>query len=113
MNKQDLIENIGRVLPHLQVAGGNFGVSKATIEAVLLAQAQVIQTELKQPDGNALLLGLGKFTIVTSKEHQGRNLRTGDPMTVPAGRRMRFVAAKAIRDDLSAQVILMAMGQTN
>lgn len=103
MTRQDLIENISQVLPNLQCAGGNFGVSKATIEAVLMAQARVISAELDQLGGVALLYGLGKFTIVTSVAHQGRNLRTGEPMRVPAGRRMRFVANKATRDALAAK----------
>lgn len=103
MTKDELITRISLALPNLQVPGGNFGVSKATIEAVLLAQADVIKAELTHPDGVALLLSLGKFTIVTSTAHQGRNLRTGEPMRVPAGRRMRFVANKDRRDALAAQ----------
>lgn len=107
MNKEDLINNISLALPHLQGVTGNFGVGKATIDAVLQAQAQVIKCELDQAGGEALLYGLGKFTIVTSVAHQGRNLRTLEPMTVPAGRRMRFVANKATRDALAAKAKAM------
>ncbi|MEO8118730.1 MAG: HU family DNA-binding protein [Rhodoferax sp.] len=110
MNKEDLINNISLVLPHLTCAGGNFGVGKATIEAVLMAQARIINAELDLAGGEALLYGLGKFTIVTSVEHQGRNLRTGELMRVPAGRRMRFVANKAMRDALAAKAKAMDGG---
>ncbi|EHJ49536.1 histone family protein DNA-binding protein [Solidesulfovibrio carbinoliphilus subsp. oakridgensis] len=36
---------------------------------------------------------LGTFTPVATKERQGRNPRTGEPLTIPAGVRIKFKAA--------------------
>ncbi len=33
---------------------------------------------------------LGTFTPIPTKERQGRNPRTGEPLTIPAGTRIKF-----------------------
>lgn len=37
--------------------------------------------------------GLGTFTPKRVEERQGRNPRTGEPVTIPAGTRIKFKAA--------------------
>jgi DNA-binding protein HU-beta len=38
------------------------------------------------------LPGFGTFRVTQTKERQGRNLRTGEKMTIPAGKRASFSA---------------------
>lgn len=36
------------------------------------------------------LVGFGNFKVTETKERRGRNPRTGEPLTIPAGRRLSF-----------------------
>lgn len=44
------------------------------------------------------LLGLGKLFVRESKARMGRNPSTGDMIKIPARRRVRFTATKALKD---------------
>lgn len=44
------------------------------------------------------LLGLGKLYVRQTKARTGRNPATGDLIQIPAKRRVRFVAAKALKE---------------
>ena len=102
MNRADLLKAIATHLPALPRAKVP---TPLAIDAVLQALASFVMTELQtQPE--AQLPGLGKFSLVATAAHAGRNLRTGEPMTVPPGLRLRFVAQKSIR------VVLAEIAQT-
>lgn len=97
MNHAQLIKAIAAHLPALSAREVP---TAAAIDAVLQALASWVLAELvTQPE--ARVPGLGKFDLVSSKAHAGRNLRTGEPMTVPAGLRLRFTAQKSVRDKLA------------
>lgn len=51
-------------------------------------------------DGHLQLRGLGVFEVRDVPEKQCRNPATGEPVTVPACRAVRFRPGKAIRDFL-------------
>lgn len=44
------------------------------------------------------LMGLGKLYVRESKARQGRNPQTGDIVYIPARKRVRFTAAKALKE---------------
>jgi len=44
------------------------------------------------------LLGLGKLYVRQSKARQGRNPQTGEVVQIPARKRVRFTAAKALKE---------------
>lgn len=45
--------------------------------------------------------GFGKFKVKTRQARSGRNPRTGDPMDIPASRKLAFAPAKGLKDKLS------------
>jgi DNA-binding protein HU-beta len=47
--------------------------------------------------GNVQLVGFGSFRRVSRPEHQGRNPKTGEIITVPASSTVRFKPAAALR----------------
>lgn len=83
MNKTQLTEALARKLP----------TSKAQacflIETVLGLISDGVNT-----DGKVTLVGFGTFRRTTRKERIGRNPHTGEPMTLPASRNVRFVASR-------------------
>ena len=44
------------------------------------------------------LMGLGKIYVRQSKARQGRNPATGETINIPARKRVRFTAAKALKE---------------
>ena len=70
-------------------------------EAKLLADdlARLIKDSLKK--GYKIpFLGLGKLYVRTSKARTGRNPATGETIQIPARKRVRFVATKALKDSV-------------
>ena len=68
-------------------------------EAKTLADdlARLIKDSLKK--GYKIpFLGLGKLYVRTSKARTGRNPATGETIQIPARKRVRFVATKALKD---------------
>jgi DNA-binding protein HU-beta len=87
MNKQELID---------AVAAGT-GESKAgtgeTIEAIIEAvTAAVMRGETVQ------LIGFGSFSTGARAERSGRNPSTGETITIPAAKTVKFTAGKAFKD---------------
>ena len=44
------------------------------------------------------MFGLGKLYVRHSKPRQGRNPQTGETINIPARKRVRFTAAKALKE---------------
>lgn len=91
MNTQDLADKL---------ATAN-GMSKAdarkTVDAVFDAIAETIK------GGEEVSLnGFGKFSVKDTAERQGRNPATGAAITVPAGKKVAFQAAKGLKDRVAA-----------
>jgi DNA-binding protein HU-beta len=51
--------------------------------------------------GSVVLVGFGKFDTLKTKERTGRNPQTGEPMTIPEGKRPRFAAGKDFKDKVA------------
>ncbi len=47
-------------------------------------------TEAVQRGEEVRIMGFGSFKVTETKERRGRNPRTGEPITIPAGKRLSF-----------------------
>ena len=79
-------------------------LSKSKAASVLETFTQLITTELtkKRGGGEFSLTGIGKLSITKTRARTARNPHTGEPVKVPAGRRVRFSASKTLKDALKA-----------
>jgi DNA-binding protein HU-beta len=74
--------------------------NKKDIEAVLESLAAVITETLKAGD-EVTLIGLGKFSAQAKPERQGRNPKTGEPLTIAASNAVKFTVTKVLKDALN------------
>ncbi|HEZ4833516.1 TPA: HU family DNA-binding protein [Neisseria meningitidis] len=89
MNKSELIEAIAQ----------EADISKAAAQKALDATTNAITTALKQGD-TVTLVGFGTFYVGERAERQGRNPKTGEPLTIAAAKTPKFRAGKALKDAL-------------
>jgi DNA-binding protein HU-beta len=45
------------------------------------------------------LKGFGRFTVAAVPARSGRNLKTGEPCVIPAGRRVKFKASQRLLEE--------------
>lgn len=86
MNKGDLIEAVARDLK----------ASKAAAERAVAAVIDNISKGLKK-DKKVQLVGFGTFDVRKRKPRKGRNPRTGEPITIKAGKSVGFKAGQALK----------------
>ena len=87
MNKTTLIENIA----------GATSLAKAHVEKVLDQFVDQVTQSLHQGD-EISLKGFGSFSVVATKERQGRNPSTGQTLTIPASRKPKFKPSKVLKE---------------
>lgn len=87
MTKSELINAIHNY------TGGN----KKDVEIVLDGLGIVIREQL-HAGGEVTLPGIGKLSVKHTAARQGRNPATGEAITIPAGKKVHFSAAKALKD---------------
>ena len=87
MNKQDLVAAVA------EATGLPRGDAGRSVEAVLDA----VTAALTKGD-DVKLVGFGTFTVTRRKGSDGRNPRTGEPMTVPPSNQPKFRAGKGLKD---------------
>ncbi|OAM21645.1 DNA-binding protein [Eikenella corrodens] len=87
MNKQDLIKDIAE--------RGEF--TKADAEAALKAVQGAIVAVLVNGD-KITLPGFGTFKVVETAARTGRNPQTGEPVEIPAKRKIKFNPTQALKD---------------
>ena len=87
MNKQDLIKDIAE--------RGEF--TKADAESALKAVQGAIAAALVNGD-KITLPGFGTFKVVESAARTGRNPKTGEPVEIPAKRKVKFNPTQALKD---------------
>lgn len=46
------------------------------------------------------LIGFGSFKVVKTKAKTGRNPRTGKEIKIPAGRKVKFIIGKTLKDSV-------------
>ncbi len=87
MNKSQLIDAIA----------DKANLTKADAARALDAFIDSVTEALKNGD-NITLIGFGTFTVKERQERQGRNPRTGEPMTIKAAKIPAFKAGKTLKD---------------
>ncbi len=87
MNKAELIDAIA----------DKANLTKADAARALDAFIDSVTEALKEGD-NVTLIGFGTFTVKERKERQGRNPRTGEPMTIKAAKIPAFKPGKSLKD---------------
>ncbi len=75
------------------------GVSQDAATKVYKALKQHINEQLTAGE-EVRLNGLGKFIPVVTAPRKARNPRTGDTMTIPSGKKVKFYAAKDLKDSV-------------
>lgn len=73
------------------------GIEKNTAELVLNSFIEIVTNTLRE-EGRFALVNFGTFSVSERKERQGRNPRTGDPLTIPACKVVKFNAGKQLKD---------------
>lgn len=87
MNKNDLIAAISETS----------GLSKTDAGKALDATLSAITVALKAGD-DVRLVGFGTFEVAERAASEGRNPRTGEPITIPASKQPKFKAGKGLKD---------------
>jgi nucleoid DNA-binding protein len=78
------------------------GVSKTQGEEAYKAILELIKEEANK-DANAVvkLPKLGRFTVTRRDPYMGKNPSNGEPMMIPASRRVSFSAFQSLKDSLN------------
>ena len=79
----------------------NANMSKVDTEKALKAFIDTVTDELKN-GGKVQLVGFGTFEVAERAERQGRNPKTGEPITIGASKSPKFKAGKAFKDAVNA-----------
>ena len=87
MNKSELITAIA----------DKSGLNKKDSENMLQAFEDVVSEELAN-GGKIQLVGFGAFNVTERKERTGRSPQTGEEITIPASKAVRFKAGKNLKD---------------
>lgn len=77
------------------------GVSKKDAEKAINAYNNVVAAELVK-GGKVQLVGFGTYEVSERPEREGRNPKTGEPMTIAASRMPKFKPGKALKDQVNA-----------
>lgn len=89
MNKNQLIYTIAE-----QVTAP---ITKKQIETIVTASFDVIANAVAGGD-KVTLVGFGSWEVRDRAEREGRNPQTGETMTIPATKAVKFSAGKALKD---------------
>jgi nucleoid DNA-binding protein len=73
------------------------GLNKSQASRALDATLNAIQSALSKGE-EVRLTGFGTFRVNETKARTGRNPRTGEPLTIAAGRRPSFSAGSRLRE---------------
>jgi DNA-binding protein HU-beta len=87
VNKNDLVAAIA----------GSTGLSKSDSAKAIDSVFDSISDALKAGE-EVRIVGFGSFNVTRRKQSQGRNPRTGEPITIPASNQPKFKAGKGLKD---------------
>ena len=76
-------------------------LSKKDADAAVKAVIDAVTEALKDGEKVALV-GFGTFEVTERKAREGRNLQTGEPMTIAASKAPKFRPGKALKDMVNA-----------
>ena len=75
------------------------GLTKKDCEAALAAFIGAVETAMKSED-KVQLVGFGSFEVKERPARVGRNPRTGETLTIPACKMVKFRPGKMLKDAL-------------
>lgn len=78
------------------------GFNKQTSEAFVKALLNQVKDELND-SGKASITNFGSFKVKDVAEREGKNPQTGDPITIPAHKRVSFSPYKSLRESVNAE----------
>lgn len=87
MNKNDLVAEVA----------DTSGLSKADAAKAVDSVLDAITASLKK-GLEVRLVGFGTFAVANRAASEGRNPRTGEKINIPASKRPKFTAGKALKD---------------
>jgi len=87
MNRKELGQKAVFAMEGAAQKRGWPGAADALLDTLAAALKRGEKVELK---------GFGSFSVVETKPRTGRNPRTGKPVAIPAGRRVRFKPSKSL-----------------
>jgi DNA-binding protein HU-beta len=87
VNKNDLVAAVSR----------STSLSKADCAKAVDSVFDSIADTLKAGQ-EVRIVGFGSFNVTRRKASQGRNPRTGEPITIPASNQPKFKAGKGLKD---------------
>ena len=90
MNKTQLID----------VVANKSGLKRKVAEVAVNSVIAAIEEALVAGE-KVQLVGFGSFEVKQRKERTGRNLRSGEVITIPASKHAAFAAGKALKDKLN------------
>ncbi|MDO5058605.1 MAG: HU family DNA-binding protein [Neisseria sp.] len=73
------------------------GISQTKAAAALKAFEAAVTAELAK-GGAVTLVGFGSFYLTERAAREGRNPKTGEPLTITAAKTVKFKAGKALKD---------------
>jgi len=76
-------------------------LSKKEAEKVLAVFTDIVTEELVKGERVAIT-GFGTFEVANRAEREGRNPKTGEPMTIAATKAPKFKAGKLLKDAVKA-----------
>jgi DNA-binding protein HU-beta len=85
MTKSEMVQSVAR----------DTGMSQSQAGKVVNSVFDTIARTLQNGD-EVRITGFGTFRTVETKERPGRNPRTGQAITIPAGRRVSFTAGSGL-----------------
>ena len=91
MTKADLVEKIAQ----------KSQLSKKDSEKALNGCLEAIQESLTT-NGKLTLTAFGTFSVAERRERKGRNPQTGEEMTIPAGKVVKFKPGKGLKDGIES-----------
>ena len=87
MNKTELVANVAE----------KAGLSKKDAEKALSAVIESVEEALVEGD-KVQLIGFGTFEVKDRAARTGRNPQTGEPVEIPAKRKIKFNPTQALKD---------------
>ena len=79
-------------------------LSKKDAEKAVKAFTDAVSEELVK-GGKVQLVGFGTFEVSERSSREGRNPKTGKPMTIAASKTPKFKAGKALKDEVNRELM--------
>ena len=90
MNRKDLVEVISKKAETTKI------VADRTLNSLVKSVVQTLKT-----GEDVTLVGFGCFKVVDRSAREGRNPQTGEKLTIPARKALKFTAGKALKDAIN------------